>query len=250
MGTALHLVSKAQSKYILKGKVFSSSLNKVSVPSESSVIVSNQSSTGSSAIELEVGNICDKEKEKDVGSEDSKFLSSSSKVEILKEEEVIEISSSFEESQEEESSSFSELELEKVLEVAPYVNREISTEEDIKGVLNLLHQNPKIQSVIRSHQDLTSSFQNLSIESPTPYHIQKTPKNHPVFNLPDHLARKTRYDISQILQESIPDCISSDRSENSSSCVKVFGNPLFLEDKPKAYKQFDYFVAHQNLKAT
>ena len=76
-GTALHPVSKAQSKYVPKGKVFSSSLYNVSIPSKSSIIVSNQSSTGSSTIELEVGNICDKEKEKDVGSEDSKFLSSS-----------------------------------------------------------------------------------------------------------------------------------------------------------------------------
>ena len=104
-------MTKAQSKYVPKGKVFSYSLNKVSVSSESSVTVSNQSSTGSSAIELEVGNIRDKEKEKDVGPEESKFLSSSSKVEVLKEEEVIEVSSSFEESQEEESSNFSELEL-------------------------------------------------------------------------------------------------------------------------------------------
>ena len=70
------MVTKAQSKYLPKGKVFNSSLNKVSVPSESSVTVSNQSSTGSSAIELEVGNICDKEKENDVGSKESKFPSS------------------------------------------------------------------------------------------------------------------------------------------------------------------------------
>ena len=68
-GIVLHPVSKAQSKYVPKGKVFSSSLNKVSVPSENYVTASNQSSTRSSAIELEVGNICDKEKEKDVGSE-------------------------------------------------------------------------------------------------------------------------------------------------------------------------------------
>ena len=71
---------------------------------------------------------------------------------------MIEFSSSFEEIQEEESGSFSELELEQVLEVAPYLNREILTEEDIRSVLSLLHQNPKILSVIRSHQDLTSSF--------------------------------------------------------------------------------------------
>ena len=61
--------------------------------------------------------------------------SSTSKVKILKEEEVIEVSSSFEESQEEESSNFSELELEQVLEVAPYLNREILIEEDIKVFL-------------------------------------------------------------------------------------------------------------------
>ena len=156
-GTTFYPVSKAQSKYVPKGKVFSSSLNKVSAPSKSSITVSNQSSTGSSAIELEVGNICDKEKEKDVSFEDSKFISSSWKVEILKEEEVIEVSSSFEESQEEES-NISELELEQVLEVAPYLNREILTEEDIKSVLSLLHQNPEIQSIIRTHQDLTSFF--------------------------------------------------------------------------------------------
>ena len=48
---------------------------------------------------------------------------------------MIEVSSSFEESVEEESSSFSELELEQVLEVAPYLNREILTEQDIKRFL-------------------------------------------------------------------------------------------------------------------
>lgn len=73
---------------------------------------------------------------------------------------MIEFFSSFEESQEEELSIFSELELQQVLEVAPYLNREILTKEDIKSVLSLPHQNPEIQSVIRSHQDLSSSFQN------------------------------------------------------------------------------------------
>ena len=53
---------------------------------------------------------------------------------------MIEVSSSFEESVEEESSGFSELELEQVLEVAPYLNKEILIEEDIKRVLKLLHQ--------------------------------------------------------------------------------------------------------------
>ena len=197
-GTALHPVTKAQSKYVPKGKVFSSSLktNKASAPSESSVTVSNQSSTGSFVIELEVGNICDKEKRNDASSEESKFPSSSSKVEVLKEEEVIEVSSSFGESIEEESSGFSKLELEQVLEVAPYLNKEILIEEDIKTVLILLHQNPEIQSVIKSHQDLTSSFQNLSIGSSSSYQVHKTPKNHPTFNLPDHLAEQTKFDIS------------------------------------------------------
>ena len=58
MGTASHPVLKAQSKYVPKGKVFSPSLDKVSVPSES--FVTNHSATRSSTIELEVGNIYDK----------------------------------------------------------------------------------------------------------------------------------------------------------------------------------------------
>ena len=85
-GTVLHPVSKAQSKYIPKGKVFSPSLDKFSVPSESSITISNQSSTGNSTIELEVGNVCNKEKEMIVGPKNYDFLSSSLNVEILKEE--------------------------------------------------------------------------------------------------------------------------------------------------------------------
>ena len=85
-GTVLHPVSKAQSKYVMKGKVFIPSIEKVSVISES--FVTNNSTTGSSTIELEDGNVCNKEKEKIIGSENSEFLSSSSKVEIVKEEEV------------------------------------------------------------------------------------------------------------------------------------------------------------------
>ena len=127
---------------------------------------------------------------------------------------MIEVSSSFGESVEEESFGFLELELEQVLEVAPYLNREILTEEDIKSVLSLLHQNPEIQSVIQSHQDLTSSFQNLSIGSSSSYQVHNTPKNNPTFNLRDHLAEQAKFDIFQILQEPIPDCISSDRAES------------------------------------
>lgn len=41
MGTSLHPVSKAQSKYVPKGKVFSPSLDKVSVPYERFVTISN-----------------------------------------------------------------------------------------------------------------------------------------------------------------------------------------------------------------
>ena len=167
-GAVLHSVSKAQSKYIPKGKVFSPCIEKASVLFESSVI--SNSVTKSSTIELEGENVCNKEREKILSSEISELYSSSSKFEILKEEEVIELSSSFE-SQEEESGSFSKLELEQALEVAPYLNREILTEEDIKSVLDLLRQNPEIQSVIRTHQDLTSSFQNLSIGPSTPYQI-------------------------------------------------------------------------------
>lgn len=59
-GTILHPVSKAQSKCIPKGKVFSPSLDKVSVPYESSV--TNHFATGSSTVELEDGNVCNKEK--------------------------------------------------------------------------------------------------------------------------------------------------------------------------------------------
>ena len=105
----LHPATKAQSKYIHKGKVFSSSLktNKAPVPSEISAIVSNQSSTRSSVIELEVGNIYDKEKRDDVSLEESKFPSSSLIVEVLKEEEAIEVSGTFGESLEEESYGFS-----------------------------------------------------------------------------------------------------------------------------------------------
>ena len=118
-GAILHPVSKAQSKYILKGKVFIPPIEKASVLSKSSII--SNYVTGSSTIELEDENVCNKEREKILGSEISELHSSSSKSEILKEEEVIELSSSFE-SQEEESGSFSELELEQVLEVAPYQN--------------------------------------------------------------------------------------------------------------------------------
>ena len=148
-GVVLHPVSKAQSKYIPKGKVFNPPTEKASVLFESSII--SNSITKSSTTELEDENVCNKERERIIGSENSELLSSSSISEFLKEEEVIELSSSFEESQEEESGSFSELELEQVLEVAPYLNREILTEEDIKSVLDLLHQNPEIQSVIRTH---------------------------------------------------------------------------------------------------
>ena len=122
-GVVLYSVSKAQSKYILKGKVFSPPIEKASVLSESSVI--SNSVTGSSTIELEDENVCNKERVKILSSDIFELYSSSSKSEILKEEEVIELSSSFE-SQEEESGNFSKLELEQVLEVAPYLNRENS----------------------------------------------------------------------------------------------------------------------------
>ena len=136
-GVVLHPVSKAQSKYIPKGKVFNRPTKKASVLFESSVI--SNSVTKSSTTKLEDENVCNKEKILNL--EISELHSSSSKSEILKEEEVIELSRSFE-SQEEESGSFSELEIEQVLEVAPYLNREILTEEDIESVLDLLHQNP------------------------------------------------------------------------------------------------------------
>ena len=57
----LHQVSKAQSKYIPKGKVFSPSIEKASVLSESSVI--SNFVTGSSTIELEDENVCNKRKD-------------------------------------------------------------------------------------------------------------------------------------------------------------------------------------------
>jgi hypothetical protein len=50
-------------------------------------------------------------------------------------------------------------------------NSKILMEEDIKCVLSLLHQKPDIQYVIQSHQDLTSSFQNLSIGSYSSYQV-------------------------------------------------------------------------------
>ena len=139
-GVVLHPVAKAQSKYILKGKVFSPPTEKASVLSESSVI--SNSITENSTIELEDENVCNKEREKVLSYEISELYSSSSKFEILKEEEVIELSSSFE-SQEEESGSFSELELEQILEVAPYLNREILTEEDIKVFLTFSIKTPR-----------------------------------------------------------------------------------------------------------
>ena len=88
-------------------------------------------------------------------------------------------------------------------------------------------------------------FQNLSIGSSSSYQVQNTPKNHPVFNLPDHLAEQAKFDISQILQEPITDCISSYKDESSSSYLKFFENPLFPEDKLEEYKKSVHFSAPQ-----
>jgi hypothetical protein len=119
------------------------------------------------------------------------------------------------------------------------------TEEDIKSVLSLLHNNLEYQSAIESHQELTSSFQNLSIRSSSSYQEENIPKNHPTFNLPDYLVEQAKSDITQILQEPIIDCIFSEKAEGSSSYLNFFENPLFPEDKPEKEKHSIHTVVPQ-----
>ena len=66
--------------------------------------------------------------------------------------------------------------------------------------------------------------------------------------MPDHLAQKTKAEIVQILQETIPDCISPDKSRSLSSCVKVFENPLFPENKTEVYNPNSYCSTPQSLR--
>lgn len=156
---------KIQSKYVPKAKVLKSALklNQIPVSPKDSIEISNQTWLAYSTVEFEVGTIFLKDKEDDVSSDEVKFISQLSLIQseisdISEKEGKSEVSSINEESDELGNFTFSERELEKVLEIAPFLDRYILTEEDIKIVLNSLQNHPKYQQFIDSQKEFSHVF--------------------------------------------------------------------------------------------
>lgn len=141
-----------------------------------------------------------------------------------------------------------EWELEKVLEIAPFLDRDILTEEDIKTIMSFLQTHLEYQSSFSPQQEYFPFSQNLAIFSSSHRGGGNLPENL-TFKLSNFLAQQNKVEATPILQESTSKTDSRGEVKIKPSTVHFFENPLFSAPKPeKLAQKFQYSAIPKQVK--
>ena len=115
-------------------------------------------------------------------------------------------------------------ELEQVLAIAPFLDRDIFTEEDSKTILNFLQTHPEYQSLVTPQQEYFPFSPNPAIGSYSSHPLKEIVPEGLTFSLSDFLAQQNKYELIPSPQEMTIDSDSSIEGGVKTSFVHLFEN--------------------------
>lgn len=136
--------------------------------------------------------------------------------------------------------------LKQVLAIAPFLDRDILTEEDFKTILNFLQNHPEYQSLVTPQQEYFPFFPNPAVGSSSSHPLKETVPEGLTFSLSDFLAQQNKAELTPSPQDTTLDSDSSVEGEVNTSSVDILENPLFSVPKPEKTSQGPQFSAVLN----
>ena len=83
-------------------------------------------------------------------------------------------------------------ELEKLLAIAPFIDRDILTEKDFNTILNFLQTDPEYQSLVTPQQEYFPFFPNPVVGSSSSHPLEEIVPECRTFNLSNFLAQQNK----------------------------------------------------------
>ena len=130
--------------------------------------------------------------------------------------------------------------------IAPFLDRDILTEEDFKTISNFLQTHPEYKSLVTPQQFFFPFSPNPAAGSSSSHPFEEfVPKGFD-FNLSNFLSQQNKAELTPSPQETTLYSDSSTEGEVKTSSVHIFENPLFSVQKLEKSAQGPQFSAILN----
>ena len=125
--------------------------------------------------------------------------------------------------------------------IAPFLDRDVLTEEYFKSILSFLQTHPEYKSFITPQQVYFLLSRNPVVGSSSSHPLEESVPEGLTFNLSDFLAQQNKFELTSSPQDTTFELDFCIEGEFNTSFVHLFENPLFSVPKHEETAQYFQF---------